>query len=174
MISFIDFKSNFRKFRFILLRNPLKTFVYKHNTPHVSNIPSHDPNQPKKGTAKHHKTSTEQKGKIKTDEETPVHEGEDNLILKLPNRKINPYVMDIPKVDRHKNEKNAQHRPNYVNLAHQNQPESQQEIEDEIEIPETKLSSNNLTPNTPTTKVRVLDKTIKNKSLSQNNPSKKH
>lgn len=175
MISLFDIKSKIKIFRFYLLPYSYKSFTYKHNTPHVSNIPSHDPNQPKKGRAKHHESSKKiYKEKINTDEETSLHELEEHLILKLPNKKINPYVMDIPKVDRHKNEKNVQHKPKYINLARHMPTESQQEVLDDTKIPEIKSSSYKLQPTTPTTKVRVFDKTIKNKPHSHNNESNKH
>jgi hypothetical protein len=154
MIGAFTINSHLKKIPNLFSTLFLKSFTYSHNTPHTNKIPSHDPNQPKKGVKKHHKTFL--KNKVNASEESPL--AEDNMILQIPVRRVDPYVMDIPKVDRHKEEKNIKHKPDFVSVENNLNPK---DLESDVEIPETRMPEV-LTPNTPTTKVRVRGSVNKN------------
>jgi len=87
----------------------------------------------------------------KIEEETANHQGREDLTIEIPVRRENPYVKEIPKVNRYKNDKakrEVEHKRIYTQYIKENRGS-----EDMVELPET-VNSEVLTPNTPTTKIR--------------------
>ncbi len=87
----------------------------------------------------------------KIEEETPNHEGREDLTIEIPVRRENLYLKEIPKVNRYKNNKAKREIENkriYTQYLNENRGS-----EDMVELPETVINKV-LTPNTPTTKIR--------------------
>jgi len=130
----------------IIMKIKFYNFCIGLKSPHIGRTPSKDPTMKKKPKINYSKHTP----RLKKVESNPISDGMDNIHLKMPLTHTTPYLMDIPKVNRHKSPKNT---PEI--LANKTLPKVQiKKNEDLNEIPET-LFDNKLTPDTPTSKVKI-------------------